>query len=29
MFEQATIAKICIKKEYTNKGLGDKLLKDV
>ena len=27
MFEQATIAKICIKKEYTNKGLGDKLLK--
>lgn len=27
MFEQATIAKICIKKEYTNEGLGDKLLK--
>ena len=27
MFEQATIAKICIKKEYSSKGLGDKLLK--
>lgn len=27
LFEQATIAKMCIKKDYRNRGLGDFLLK--
>lgn len=28
LFEQATIAKMCIKKEYSNQGFGDFLLKE-